>query len=57
LKKLDQELVDRVFLEGDGMKLGQRDKEMFEKLKNEKICNILLPNLHRWFRFVNAQLE
>jgi len=54
---LDQELIKKVFLDGDGMKIGPRDKEVYEKLKNEKICENNLPNLSRWVKFVKNQQE
>lgn len=57
MKKLDDELIDKVFLDGDGLKLGERDKEVYEKVKGAKVCEQHLRNLNRWLKFVKSQLE
>jgi len=50
---LDKELKDKIFLEGDGLELGKRDQEQFEKLKEAKICSSKYPNICRWKKYVS----
>lgn len=57
MQRLDEELSGKVYLDGDGMKLGPRDKETFEKIKNMKVCEHHLKNLSRWLKFIRSQLE
>ena len=54
--KLNEELLLKMFLEGDGMSLGKKDEEVFVALQAKKtdVDKEKFPNLFRWMKFMEA---
>jgi len=40
-----------MFFDGDGYCMGEKDKEMFEKLKEKHIESVRYPNISRWINY------
>lgn len=52
---LEEELKTKMFLEGEGFALGQRDRDVHAKLLGAHIDNVTFPNLSKWFNYVAKQ--
>jgi len=48
-------LQSKTFLDGEGFEVGNRDKEVFENLKNANLEG--LPNIQRWFNFMSKKSQ
>lgn len=50
--KLEQVLLSQVYLSGDGLEFGDKDKEQYESLKDKPVDSKLFPSIARWMKFI-----
>lgn len=49
---LNEEIKGSVYFENDGFEFGPRDEEIYEQIKDQKVCSVSYPDLARWLTFV-----
>lgn len=55
LPAYESEICHKVFFDGEGVEFGPRDQEIYNELKDQKICPTEYPSIVRWKHYIEKK--